>query len=189
MTMNNPALASTSVWDPTIPQVAFRQLAQVFSRPGTIHALSHAALPLVPATLLDAATSLSDAQSLLEKPDRDRLGTVLTTPENAHFVLARADIAPDFTPALGTLESPEQGATLLLVVQSLREGQALTLTGPGIQGQREIRLRGMDVRWLKAREDWNGAFPLGIDMLLLAGNEVMALPRTTLIKGVESWVM
>lgn len=187
--MNNPALATTSVWDPTIQQAAFRQLTQAFSRPGTIHALSHAALPLVPATLLDAATSLSDAQSLLEKLDRDRLETVLTTPDAAHFVLARADIAPDFTPALGTLESPEQGATLLLVLQSLNEGQALALAGPGIQGQRKIYLRGLDARWLKAREDWNEAFPLGIDMLLMAGNQVMALPRTTRIKGVESWVM
>lgn len=187
--MNNPALAATSVWAPVVQQAAFRRLAQAFSRPGTVHALSHAALPLVPATLLDGATSLSDAQSLLETLDRDRLETVLTTPDTAHFVLARADIAPDFTPALGMLESPEQGATLLLVVQSLHEGQALTLAGPGIQGQREIRLRGMDADWLTARAEWNAAFPLGVDMLLMAGHEVMALPRTTRIQGVESWVM
>ncbi len=187
--MNKRDMATASVWEPAVQQAAFRQLTQAFSRPGTIHVLSHAALQLLPATLLDGATSLSDAQSLLEKPNRERLETVLTTPEAAHFILARADMAPDFTPSLGTLESPELGATVLLVLQSLNEGQALTLAGPGIQGQREIYLRGMDARWLKAREDWNAAFPLGVDMLLMAGNEIMALPRTTCIKGVESWVM
>lgn len=184
--MNN---ASMNVWDAAVQQVAFRGLAQAFSHPGKVQVLSHPALLLAPATLLDGATSFADAQCLLDEADRARLETPLTAPDSAHFVLVNGATAPDFTPALGTLESPELGATLLLTVQGFHEGQALTLSGPGIAGQREIRVNGLDPAWVKARADWNAAFPLGVDMLLLAGHEVMALPRTTQIKGVETWAM
>lgn len=187
--MRNRALAAASVWSPAVQQAAFRALMQAFARPGDVRMLSHPALPLIPATLLDSATSLADAQMMMEAMDRDRMEAVLTTPALAHFVLVSGATAPDFTPALGTLESPELGATLLIVVKNLRDGQALTLSGPGISGSREIRLSGLSPAWLRAREDWNAAFPMGVDMLLMAECEVMALPRTTCIKGVESWVM
>lgn len=186
--MNN-ALATVNVWDATVQQAAFRELAQAFSHPGKIHVLSHPALSLVPATLLDGATSFSDAGSLLSELDLARLETMLVPPSAAHFVLADGATGPDFSPVLGTLESPELGATLLLLVQSLREGKGLLLSGPGIASQREIHVRGLDPAWLAARADWNAAFPLGVDILLLAGHEVMALPRTTQIKGIESWAM
>lgn len=181
--MNNLAVAIPGIWQPHTQQQAYRQLMQAFANPGQIETLSDDALLLTLATLLDGATSLADVHGLISALDHTRLETVNATPETAHFVLADGAQAPAFTPSLGTLESPEGGATLLLAIESVSQGKSYTLSGPGVDGVRNIKVQGLNPAWLDARESWNAAFPMGVDIVLLAGSQVLALPRTTSIKG------
>lgn len=181
--MSNLATTIPTVWQPHTQQQAYRQLIQAFANPGQIETLSDDALLLTLATLLDGATSLADVHGLISALDQTRLETVTAAPEVAHFVLADGAQAPAFTPSLGTLESPEGGATLLLAITSVNEGNAYTLSGPGVDGVRNIALQGLNPAWLESRESWNAAFPMGVDILLLAGRKMLALPRTTSIKG------
>jgi alpha-D-ribose 1-methylphosphonate 5-triphosphate synthase subunit PhnH len=103
--------------------------------------------------------------------------------EHARYVAVDGHRAPDFQPELGSLESPEFGATLLIGVNSLGDGElSLELVGPGIDGQRNIRLAGLHPDWLTRRADWVGSFPLGVDLLLSDAHRIVALPRTTRIR-------
>lgn len=177
------------VWHPATQQSAFRQIMQAFAQPGDIQQLCEDAQLLTLASLLDGAVTLADPEKLVLPLDLARLETRMVMPERAKFVLLHGAQPPAFTPLLGTLESPEQGATLLLVIEALGSGQPLRLSGPGIAGVREVAISGLHPAWLLAREDWNAAFPLGVDMLLLTKNKLMALPRTTRIEGFQSWDM
>lgn len=181
--MSNLANTIAAVWQPDTQQHAYRQLMQAFANPGQLETLSDEAALLTLATLLDGATSLADVHGLISTLDWARLETVSAIAETAHFVLADGAQAPTFTPGIGTLESPEEGATLLLSVASLNSGSSYTLSGPGVDGSRNVAVRGLNPAWLASRESWNAAFPMGVDIVLLAGKQVMALPRTTRIIG------
>ena len=102
--------------------------------------------------------------------------------ESAAFVVADGARAPDFCPQLGTLESPERGATVVLTVTALGEGQRLRLSGAGIDGHSALAVSGWHPDWINARADWVAAFPLGVDVILCDGARFAALPRTTHIK-------
>lgn len=108
--------------------------------------------------------------------------------------LTRADfVAADarhFSPQLlldmnaGSLDYPDDGATIVLQVESLvaNHGAMLTFTGPGING--EISRAGGDLtpELLNTRNRVVRDYPLGIDMFIVDRNgQVMAIPRTTTI--------
>lgn len=187
--MTDAQRLETDVWHPSVQQAAFRQVMQAYARPGMVQRLPADAQMLALATLLDGATSLADPDRLLGELETARLETRNAAPEVAQFVLVRGNRPPAFQPAIGTLESPDHGATVLLVVESLGDGQPLRLSGPGVDGVLETAVGGLDPAWLEAREVWNAAFPLGVEMLLLAQNDILALPRTTRIEGFQTWVM
>jgi alpha-D-ribose 1-methylphosphonate 5-triphosphate synthase subunit PhnH len=190
MVMNNhlkTALQSTLpvVWQAETQQRAFRQIMNAFARPGVIEVLEGEALLLTLATLLDGATTLADFDGLLSEHDLARLEVGAATAEQARFVLTNGKVAPAFAPALGTLESPDMGATIILKIQALGSGNRLKLTGPGIDGACEVAVEGLHPAWLAAHQEWNSAFPLGVDMLLVAEHQVMALPRITRIEEIK----
>lgn len=177
------------LWQEATQQQIFRQLLSCMSLPGTIANLSQyltgqPALVGVLATLLDGSVSLNDETGLLKERDRRLLQASSAPVDAAHFVIADAIAAPmpKFSPNLGTLTSPEQGATLILQGQALGNGDlALRLTGPGIPGQQTVALSGFHPHWFDRRAEWI-AFPLGIDLILVDATQVMALPRTTQIE-------
>ena len=88
--------------------------------------------------------------------------------------------------ALGTQEYPDRSTTLILQVETLTEGEALTLRGPGIKGSETVAPRPMpghfDMQW---REN-NALYPRGIDIILAAPDAVACLPRTVRIGEGES---
>jgi alpha-D-ribose 1-methylphosphonate 5-triphosphate synthase subunit PhnH len=172
-------------WQPLTQQAVFRQLMRAFSYPGLVETLCEAgpggALPRVLAILLDGEVTLADPDGLLASQLLTLLEARTRPAELAQFVVARAECAPQFEPALGTLESPEQGATLILCVARLGEGSALHLSGPGIDGAATLHVRGLDPAWLAARSNWNAGYPLGVDWILVDEQRLVALPRTTRI--------
>jgi alpha-D-ribose 1-methylphosphonate 5-triphosphate synthase subunit PhnH len=183
-------LPGLDVWHPATQQAIFRRLLDCFAHPGRIEACSdteRVPLTALLATLLDAETSLADPHHLIETSDWPKLEVRSGTTERAAFVVANGALAADFTPCLGTLESPEHGTTLLLLVSALGEqaqqgSQCLKLNGPGIAGTLKFAVSGLHPNWLAARADWVSGFPLGVDLILCDSRSFTALPRTTHIE-------
>ncbi|TFW54550.1 phosphonate C-P lyase system protein PhnH [Bradyrhizobium sp. MOS001] len=81
--------------------------------------------------------------------------------------------------ALGTNEYPDRSTTVILQVESLDSGRSFELRGPGIDGVATLQasIRPFD---LFERLQFNEAlFPRGIDLVLVADDAVVAIPRTT----------
>ncbi|MDJ0773151.1 MAG: phosphonate C-P lyase system protein PhnH [Mastigocoleus sp. MO_167.B18] len=175
-----------AIWQGSIQQKIFRQLLNCFALPGTIADLSKflgesPALIGVLAVLLDASVSLNDNAKLLQNRERRLLRAKEAKVSEANFVLVDATHPPptDFLPNLGTLPSPEQGATLILQGSNLGQGDlSLKLTGPGIPDYRLVKIAGFHPTWWLNRQEWVIDFPLGVDLLLVDRTQVMAVPRT-----------
>ncbi len=178
------------VWTADTQQSHFRLLLDVMSRPGKCHTLltsleKKQSVLAVLATLLDAEVTLADPHDLLHTGDWPMLQANAALPEQADYVVCDGKRTPSFTPKLGSLSSPEQSATLILLVDALDHGDIrIKLSGPGINGVRELNIEGLDKQWLEKREDWIYAFPLGVDIILVDGNRVTALPRTTKVEAI-----
>ncbi len=165
----------------------FRSIFEAWSRPGTIVDLTASsggarAYLVALAGLCDAATTLHDAGDLCTTGDRSRLGAQVAAVGAAAFVLADGRRPPGgITPAQGSLLAPEQGATLVLDCQAVGEGPAVRLSGPGIDGETELRVLGLDPQWWPARAAWC-AFPLGVDLILCDAGRIACIPRTTTVE-------
>lgn len=180
-------------------QAVFRKVMDAMAHPGRIVDLgepAHAPAPLgaaasaVLATLADydtpvwfEAEDVSDAASWLSF----QTGAPVTDdPGAASFAVLSAQSAVDTWPrfAVGTSSYPDRSATLLLPVQSLPGGHALRLTGPGIETASAIAPAGLPAGFSAAMARNAALFPLGFDLLLVCGGELLALPRTTRITEV-----
>ena len=81
--------------------------------------------------------------------------------------------------SFGSNEYPDRSTTLILQVDSLREGPAFELSGPGIEGAAILRAS-IAPQDLFARLAINASlFPRGIDVVLVADDTIVAIPRTT----------
>jgi alpha-D-ribose 1-methylphosphonate 5-triphosphate synthase subunit PhnH len=176
------------IWMVDNQQANYRLLLDAMARPGRRHTL--ATLPengpavlAILATLLDAEVSLADPDNLLHQDDWPMLQVKSAQAEQADYIICNGSRAPDLTPKLGTLPSPDQSATLILVVDALGEGEShLQLTGPGIASSNRLMIKGLESQWLQMRENWVCAFPLGVDFILVDDRQVVALPRTTKVE-------
>jgi alpha-D-ribose 1-methylphosphonate 5-triphosphate synthase subunit PhnH len=173
------------IWQAEVQQLVFRELVECFSRPGKVRDLldndstSNASLAVL-ATLVDGETTLADPHAQIVSSDWPLLQASKAAVDKASYIVVDGQQAPDFEPTLGTLESPEFGATILFNVAEVGDGpQTLHLSGPGIQQSRELQLSGLHPAWLQQREEWVAAFPLGVDIIFCAATRIVALPRTT----------
>jgi alpha-D-ribose 1-methylphosphonate 5-triphosphate synthase subunit PhnH len=81
--------------------------------------------------------------------------------------------------SFGTDEYPDRSTTLILQVESLTEGPAFDLSGPGIDGGAVLRAT-IEPPGLFERLAVNATlFPRGIDVVLVADDAIVAIPRTT----------
>ncbi|MDQ3411622.1 MAG: phosphonate C-P lyase system protein PhnH [Chloroflexota bacterium] len=187
-------------------QHTFRALLTALSTPGSLHPLGvHPAVAQAgPAgnpwlasalvALLDHEVTLAvDAsmparQALVDLLHR-RTRTSLASLEQADFVVADI-LAMD--PALpgrlkrGSLEYPDDSATLLVEVESLastsQAGAETTVRGPGVDGERAAWLPGLTDSFLAARDEANRHYPMGIDLFVIDhAGQVMGLPRTAVV--------
>lgn len=174
-------------WTEPGQRQAFRAILDAWARPGTIHELaawsgtarSHLT---VLATLCDAATSLHDRHGMLADGDRSRLGAAPASAGEAAFILADAVRPPgDLAPRCGGLLDPERGATLVLDCTSLGQGATRRLRGPGIDGDAELRILGIDPGWWTARSAWC-TLPGGVDLVLCDLHHIACIPRSTIVE-------
>ena len=184
--------------DPVLgSQIAFRAILGAMSHPGRIFLLErgleipaplHPAAGAVVLTLLDFETPLwMDLPPDSEAAEwfRFHCGCPLAEePSAARFALITGD--PSRTPMgrffPGTDECPGDSATLIIQTKTLIEGRGRRLTGPGIQKENYLEIGGL------AEDFWQGwklnhsGYPLGVDVILTAGEVLVALPRTTLVE-------
>jgi alpha-D-ribose 1-methylphosphonate 5-triphosphate synthase subunit PhnH len=173
--------------------LGFRALMGAMARPGAIEPAAGARPPapmgaaagLVALVLCDAETPVWLAPDLAASgvPDwlRFHCGAPIA-PERARAMIAfgrAGDLLPLTDWAQGDPEYPDRGATLVLALDAF-EGEALTLSGPGVETAAHLPI-GPDAGALAAALGANRAgFPLGVDLILTAGDRLAALPRTTL---------
>lgn len=186
-------------------QVIFRTALNALSWPGSIHQLpaaaeGAAANPWVAGlliTLLDHETTLAvepfpEAEAL-EMFVRQRTSAGVAPAVEADFILAfAATIDPELPLKVkhGSLEYPDDGATIIVALQSLdqsvQEGSRLKLDGPGVPEGHELRVTGLPVAFFEARAEAVRHYPCGVDTILVdAEGRLAALPRTTHIIVVE----
>ncbi|AGA84708.1 alpha-D-ribose 1-methylphosphonate 5-triphosphate synthase subunit PhnH [Pseudomonas sp. SCT] len=180
--------------DPVLDaQKCFRAALKALSEPGTRQPLvSVAAIePLQAAgyalclSLLDNDTPLWLAPAFDTPAIRTNLAfhcgcPIVETRGEAMFALLDAAALDDLSGFYaGSERYPDQSCTLLIQLEHLDRGPALSWQGPGIDGSRLVGLPLAPAFWQQraARND----FPRGLDALICADGEVLGLPRSTRI--------
>jgi alpha-D-ribose 1-methylphosphonate 5-triphosphate synthase subunit PhnH len=106
---------------------------------------------------------------------------VLEDPSICSFALVgNGSALPDLSRfSFGTNEYPDRSTTLILQVGSLKHGNAYELRGPGTDGTAMLRAM-IEPKDLFDRLAINEQlFPRGIDVILVSGESIVAIPRTT----------
>lgn len=178
-------------------QAAFRAIMNATARPGLIADLS--AAPTPPAGLCRAAgaaaLTLIDQDTPLWLDAGLRGGAaeswlrfhctcpLAAAPVQAAFALLLA--APDIPPLAafnqGDARYPDQAATVIIMLPALHGGPQLELRGPGIADMARIAPQGLTAAFWAERAELVAHFQFGIDLMLCAGDELIAIPRTTRI--------
>lgn len=116
----------------------------------------------------------------------------------AQYVVSPGDHCPDYKPRIGTLSSPEGGATIIIPVRSLTQlsrleaasassaSETLVVSGPSKKSpkRRALVVEGLHRDWPAIRGMWHEGFPLGTDWLLVAPDDqgstisIAAIPRS-----------
>lgn len=178
------------IWQAPIQQHVYRELLDAFSYPGQVKSLNpliadNHALNALLATLLDGESRLADTIGHLKPAQWSLLQAQKVKVNEAQFIVACGNQFTQFYPNLGSLASPEYGATLILTVEGFySQGHALNLQlkGPGIATTSILDVEGLSEKWLEQRTEWNQHFPLGVDIILASPDAIVALPRTTHIQ-------
>jgi len=174
----------------TLPTTATRGIVPPASTPSDRPMSAGTAALLL--TLLDAETSVhlggalgsAAAASYLRFHTGARLSS---EPELAAFAVARAaelDAALWSDLDLGSDEAPQRGATLIVEVDSLDADAAtrLNLRGPGIETMQALAVTGLSNGFWAWRVQTAALLPRGVEIILVCGDRLAALPRTTRIE-------
>jgi alpha-D-ribose 1-methylphosphonate 5-triphosphate synthase subunit PhnH len=97
----------------------------------------------------------------------------------AFAIVGAGDTHPPLdTASLNDPQRPDLSTTLIRECLALNDGPQCRATGPGIDGEVSIAPRVRDGFWAE-RNALRSLLPLGVDLILTAGSQIMALPRTT----------
>ena len=177
-------------------QSTFRSVMDAMARPGSVHrvaatagaprAMMHGAAAIA-LTLFDHDTPVWLDPLLSETAEVTKWLKFHTgAPVTANSSICSFAIIgdPRALPALdrfafGSNEYPDRSTTLILQVDSLTQGPPLELRGPGIDGAAVLQA-GIQPSDLFERLEINRTlFPRGIDVVLVADDAIVAVPRTT----------
>jgi alpha-D-ribose 1-methylphosphonate 5-triphosphate synthase subunit PhnH len=174
-------------------QGAFRALMDAMARPGEIKTLGdiEAPAPLIGGaaaivrSLADYETPVWLDNALVAEPAvaawiRFQTGApVATHPGQAAFALVgnAADLPAFAAFSPGSDDYPDRSATLIVQIEHF-SGEAFSLAGPGICGERTLSAGPLPDDFAERCAANRALFPCGIDLVLVAGDQVAALPRT-----------
>lgn len=176
-------------------QTVFRGVMEAMARPGSLfHVTAEVAAPgslgtaqaALALTLCDADTpvfldALLAAPALADWLTFHTSARVTDDPAGAAFAFLALGGVPHGDFALGAEDYPDRSTTVVLEVGSLEAGERFLLAGPGIEGRREIAVKGLWSGFAAFRRRNRVLFPRGIDLILTCGTALMALPRSTRI--------
>ncbi len=168
-------------------QTCFRAVLDAMARPGRV--LSVAGVP-APAPLCDAAaavllTLVDHETPLWLDPDAAAARSWIAFHTGASFdgsafvlALSLPDLAglPN-----GTDEMPETSATVILQVAALGSGRRFILEGPGLRRPTELLVDGLPAGFVSLWQRNHALFPRGVDLILCAGRDLAALPRSVTV--------
>jgi len=172
-------------------QADFREAMECLARPGRIGSLGGSNFPIAGARHAYALLlALADQEVTIATAGVDEAsarvaglgtGSRVVQPRDAAYLLSVGDPGELLLEmARGTLEAPEAGATIIISVDSLNEGERWTLSGPGVAGSKTVRVAGLSAGTLRARNEASSEYPLGLDLFLVdRAGAVLGLPRTT----------
>lgn len=183
---DDPVLAS---------QRCFRLILAAMSEPGSVHRLGESveapngvspAATLVLLTLVDHETPVWLAPRFASAATYLRFhcaAPVVEASSAAAFALvdgASVDLdLGSFNP--GDDRYPDRSATLVVGCAAFDGGPQVSLSGPGIRGAVTVSPSGLAHGfWSKVAAN-NERYPLGVDLILAAGDEIMCIPRSTRI--------
>ena len=171
----------------------FRELLQAMARPAASRVVpvpAAAPAPVLPATMAVLLT-LCDADTAfwLQQPN-EQVASHLRFHAGVRLVQepAEADFAlitePSSMPALtrfahGDLRYPDRSATLIVQVDGFHENDGWRFAGPGIRDVEQLAIEGLPAGFWQQRAAMSAQLPLGVDLIFISGERMVALPRTT----------
>lgn len=176
--------------DPVIDaQSCFRAVLAALSQPGSVHTVATTldAPPFDPATAAvlltltdsDVPVWLDASLALAWDWLAFHAGAARAASPGAAGIACMTRLPPPGELSAGTDTEPERGATLILQLPALTGGPRLTLRGPGLEGTGGLAAQGLPddfaARWAANHR----LFPRGVDLILCAGHQLCALPRST----------
>lgn len=167
----------------------FLALMWALSHPGRIQYLPDSAASF-PDNFLAIGEALLDLETSFYSPDpflADELERTTAQPVSAararyHFypMLTEETLKDIAQASPGEMLYPDRSASLIMGC-TLESGNRYRIGGPGIQGVTTIQLDGVPAEIWELRSQV-GQYPLGWDLFFVDGNQVLGLPRTTLIE-------
>jgi alpha-D-ribose 1-methylphosphonate 5-triphosphate synthase subunit PhnH len=178
-------------------QSVFKAMMDGMAKPGTVQAIEKGAVPPAPMgagagavalTLCDHDTPVYLSRPLVEAglPGWLAFQTgALVTDDRTEAQFAFFDKATPLPPlstfSAGTQEYPDRSTTIILEVPAFAGGLDFILGGPGIQDTTAINVTGLPAPFEGLWKENNGLYPRGVDLVLVAGLEMICLPRTVRI--------
>lgn len=165
----------------TRDNASFDGLLWSLSRPGLPRTLPEPGEASIIAALLDRECRVHSADPLL-MPEIMRTGAELVDIEYADHVFFGTMTAsePFAQIAIGSDLYPDDGATIIIRA-GFGTGQTLRLTGPGVDGSITVQVDGLPDGFWAARAA-HIRYPMGFDLLLLDGDQVIGVPRSTIVE-------
>jgi alpha-D-ribose 1-methylphosphonate 5-triphosphate synthase subunit PhnH len=159
----------------------FEALMWSMARPGEIRELPEAGLTAIVDALIDRECVAYADNATLTRQIAETGAIAGDLDQADHLFLQSLDGAADALAAIrcGSALYPDEGATLVAQVAH-GKGQRLRLTGPGIDGSRDLEIAIPAAFW--ALRQQLCAYPEGFELLLVDGRSVIGIPRSTQIE-------
>jgi alpha-D-ribose 1-methylphosphonate 5-triphosphate synthase subunit PhnH len=180
----------------TSAQAVFRSVMDAMARPGSVQRV--AAVTGAPAAMMRATAAIaltlfdhdtpiwldplmSETNSVAKWLKFHTSAPVIVDPSISSFALiGDAGALPSLDRfSLGSNEYPDRSTTLILQVESLTDGSALELRGPGIDGTATVQANIRPADLFERLAINVVLFPRGIDVVLVSDDAIVAIPRTT----------
>lgn len=153
----------------------FEALMWAMARPGETRSMGEPGLAPIIEALIDRECATYADNARLRSLVGNTGALAGTIAEADHLFLGSFDIEALRAVRCGSDLYPDEGATI--AAEAAHTGQRLRLSGPGINGTREIALAVPPAFWA-LRQDLC-VYPEGFDLLLVDGDSVIGIPRST----------